>query len=437
MCKEDPNEVNKFKKHQIIINMDKGVNFSIDYGIFVSLKYDDGDLYLVHRSGSKLRFIKINEEVNTSISINQTSIKTYKRFGLIGTLPLYNPPSNENLETNRNFFMKVKGDNIIIVRQDTINTIKVDVFNGTNTTTKANINIPENDLMNIVIDDEFIKILLNTNFTFTFDRFNLDEILESIDIIEYNFSFDTIDAEFQTETPFGLNVSDSDIVIVDGNRFMEFNFESVLYGTFDFVDVNVDQIISIKSYTESTNTIISSNSRGYFVVGLKDGIQKNFYSIENNFIEYDNKNNKNIVINKLNQFENIFDILRKENNQFNDKSDTILSPLIESNGSILFTDIFGKEDGSKIKPLDNVMIDDNDEATTNRYAIDLTRFMSIIAKQLGTAKPPKFNSSLILRGGFNKLLALYGEQFSTEVLTKVDNFIFGSLIASLSASLSG
>lgn len=393
--------------------------FFFDYGFIVNF---NETLYMIYRNGNNLQFIEL-KSINTSINnfkVNESTIKKFDIFDLINTFPLYKPPSNENLETNRNFFMKVKGDNIIIVRQDTINTIKVDVFNGTNTSTKAIINIPENDLMNIVIDDEFIKILLNTNFTFTFDRFNLDEILESIDIIEYNFSFDTIDAEFQTETPFGLNVSDSDIVIVDGNRFMEFNFESVLYGTFDFVDINVDQIISIKSYTESTNTIISSNSRGYFVVGLKDGIQKNFYSIENNFIEYDNKNDKNIVINKLNQFENIFDILRKENNQFNEESDTILSPIIESNGSILFTDIFGKEDGSIIKPLNVVNDNDNDNTISNRFSlITPTTYMSIITKKLETKEKPEFNSSIILTDGFEKLLSLYGGQFTTEVRVKV------------------
>lgn len=366
-----------------------------------------------------IRFIKLIADAVVSMSlvrVNNTSVKKFNRLDLIKTLELYKLPENSNLETNRNFFMKVVDNNIIIVRQDTIGTIKVDVFNGESVITKANIFIPETNMMNIVIDNDFIKILLNNDFILTYNRFNLTEIIESIDLVEYDFGFDTIDAEFNTLTPFGLNVSESDIVIVDGNRFIEFDFESVLYGTFDFIELNnLDQIISIKSYTENSNTTLSSNSMGYFVIGLSDGLQKNFYSLNNQFIEYENGNQNVITVNKLNQYENIFDILNRENNEFNRNSNTIYCPVIDELNSNSIINIFKKNENETIVPLNKVNDNDSLLVLTNEYKIDKTSFISVISKKLDTQKDPKFDSSLILRDGFNKFDAFFGEQFKTLV----------------------
>jgi hypothetical protein len=414
---------------------------SVDYNINISSISSINDTLPINarRQGNELVISSLDRS-GKSIFIVDSIFGTIGSYNELLRFPLYNPPSNSNLDNNRNFSIATNGFTIVIVRQATSNTIKIDEYD-ISTLVEPNeldglqksitIQIPDTDVINIAHDNNFVKILLNKDFVFTYEIFNLDdfppinnnneEIIdeEIIDEEIIEFGFNTINAEFISSNPYALNVSDKDIIIVDGNRFIEFDFENVLYGEYDFITVdNIDQIISVKSYNDATNTI-SSKSLGYVVIGISNETQRNFYLTDNQFFGIDIENTTKIQLEKFNEYENILAIFNGIGNDIN--TNIFLIPTINNEGTKLLNGFRKKMNSRTLNTLDFLSDDDNDDVLINTIELDENK------KFIGTISVKFLNSNtmdlevgsgmiLINTNGLKKFYVLYGESFSTNVV---------------------
>lgn len=291
--------VDDFNKNIVLYNN----NFEFQYYYIL-------DKIILNRENNKLKSYNIIVNIDTFKIGN----KFYNKIGIERTSSVnknvYKIPDNKFIDNNYNFNYAKIGNNIILVWQEEKNIIKVSV----NSVLKSTIFIEDNLIdkllsINICIDENNIKILLNNNFILYYCKFDLTSIIESIDEIFFDFIPNTINMDIG-ENPYALNVNTEELVIINNTTIYKFNFDELTYDTgLEETNINnIDRILCVKK-----------NSLKYMLIGLKDNEQVYF--------EYNNNSEKFI-------FKEIF--MKNKNNSDGSPINSEGYPINSDGSKVLF-----------------------------------------------------------------------------------------------------